>query len=188
MTPAAGPFAVAAALLVLAGAPKIARPRDTVNALHAVGIPAPVVSVRVAAFAEVAIGADALVNGNRPSGVFVALAYALFTAFVLLAFRRGAPLTSCGCFGRPDTPPTWIHVAVNAAAIAAAAAVAADPGAGLPDAFRRQPYGGVPYGLLVVCGTALAYLALSTLPRLRPGGDGGSGPSSERWPGRRARV
>ena len=31
--------------------------------------------------------------------------YAGFTAFVVLALRRGGVLSSCGCFGRADTPP-----------------------------------------------------------------------------------
>jgi hypothetical protein len=166
VTVAAGPFAIAAALLVLAGAPKVVRPRDTVNALRAAGIPAPNVFVRVLAFAEVAIGIDALVRGNRPSAVLVALSYSVFTVFVLLALRRSTPLASCGCFGRDDTPPTWIHVAIDAAAVVAAVAVAVDPGVGLPDVLRDQPLAGVPFVILLVSGTFLAYLALSALPRL----------------------
>jgi hypothetical protein len=176
VTVAAGPFAIAAALLVLAGAPKVVRPRDTVNALRAAGIPAPHVFVRIAAVAEVAIGVDALVNGNRPSAVLVALSYAAFTGFVVVALRRSTPLASCGCFGRADTPPSRLHVAVDAGAVAAAVAVAVDPGVGLPDVVRDQPLAGVPFLILVVCGTFLAYLALSALPRLlvliRDGGVG----------------
>lgn len=176
MTVAAGPFAIAAALLVLAGVPKVLRPRDTVNALRAAGIPAPAVFVRVAAFAEVAIGVDALVNGNRPSAVLVALSYSVFTAFVVLALRRSTPLASCGCFGREDTPPSRLHVAVDAAAVAAAVAVAVDPGAGLPDVVRDQPLAGVPFLILLACGTFLTYLTLSALPRLLVLVRGGAGP------------
>jgi hypothetical protein len=175
MTAAAGPFAIAAALLVLAGAPKIVRPRDTVNALRAAGIPAPNVFVRIVAFAELAIGVDALVNGNRASAVFVALSYTAFTVFVVVALRRSTPLASCGCFGRDDTPPSWIHVAVDAGAVVAAVAVAAEPGVGLPAVVRDQPLAGVPFLLLLVCGTFLAYLALSALPRLMVLVRGGAG-------------
>ena len=166
MTVAAGPFAIAALLLVLAGAPKVVRPGDAVNALRAVGIPAPAIFVRILAVAEVAIGVDALVRGNRPSAVFVAVSYLAFAAFVVVALRRSTPIASCGCFGRADTPPTWIHVAINAAAAAFAVVVAIDPGAGLPDVLPDQPAAGIPFVVLVVCGTLFAYLAMSSLPRL----------------------
>ena len=43
--------------------------------------------------------------------------------------------------------------------------VAVDPGVGLPDVFGDQPYAGVVFGLLLVCGTGLAYLAMTALPR-----------------------
>ena len=166
MSVAAGPFTIAALLLVLAGAPKILRPQNALNALHAAGIPAPSVFVRVVAFAELAIGIDAVVNGNRPSAVLVALSYAAFTAFVVRALRRETPLSSCGCFGRADTPPSWTHVLVDLAAVAAAVAVAVDPGVGIADVVRAQPDAGVPYVLLVATGTLLAFLALTVLPRL----------------------
>lgn len=166
MTVAAGPFAIAAALLVLAGAPKVLRPRATVNALRAAGIPAPGVLVRAAAFAEVAIGVDALVRGSRPSAVLVACSYALFTGFVVIALHRSTPLASCGCFGRDDTPPSWLHVGIDLAAVVTAVVVALDPGAGVPDVIRDQPLAGVPFLVLVACGTFLAYEALTALPRL----------------------
>ena len=166
MNVAAGPFAIAALLLVLAGAPKIVHPRDTLNALHAAGIPAPPVFVRVVAFAELAIGIDAFVNGNRPSAVLVAVSYTVFTLFVVRALRRETPLTTCGCFGRADTPPTWTHVVVDGAAVAAAVAVAVDPGVGIGDVVRAQPEGGIPYVILVATGTFLAYLSLTVLARL----------------------
>jgi hypothetical protein len=50
--------------------------------------------------------------------------------------------------------------------VVAAVAVAVEPGVGLPDVVRDQPLAGVPFLLLLVCGTFLAYLALSALPRL----------------------
>ena len=165
MTVAAGPFAVAALLLVLAGVAKARRPADTVVALRAARVPASSALVRAGALAELTVGIAALVNGSRATAVLVALSYAAFTAFVVMALRRSTPLASCGCFGKPDTPPTWTHVVITTAATFAALVVAADPGAGLPDVLKRQPYAGVPFVLLLLCGTLLAYVAMSTLPR-----------------------
>ena len=42
--------------------------------------------------------------------------YAGFTAFVVIALRRGGVLSSCGCFGKADTPPTRAHALVTGAA------------------------------------------------------------------------
>jgi hypothetical protein len=165
VTVAAGPFAIAALLLVLAGVAKALAPRDTATALRAAGLPAPEALVRAGALAEVGVGVAALVAGDRISAALVAASYAAFTAFVVRALRRDTPLASCGCLGRADTPPTWIHVAIDVAATAAAVAVVADPGAGLPDVLPGQPLAGVPFVLLVACGVALAHAAMSSLPR-----------------------
>ena len=76
-----------------------------------------------------------------------------------------APIASCGCFGKADTPPTRLHVAVNLGAVAAAVAVAVQPSAGLGVVLPRQPLAGVPFVLLVACGVGLCFLLLSSLPR-----------------------
>ena len=52
------------------------------------------------------------------------MAYAGFTAFVVLALTRGGVLSSCGCFGKADTPPTRAHAVVTGAAALVALAVA----------------------------------------------------------------
>jgi hypothetical protein len=165
MTLAAGPFAIAAALLVAGGAAKAARPGDTANALGAVGLPRSVLLVRVGGLGEAAVGVAALAVGNRTTAVLVALSYAAFTVFVVVALRSGAPIASCGCFGKADTPPTRLHVAVNLGAVAAAVAVAMQPSAGLGVVLPRQPLAGVPFVALVACGVSLSFLLLSNLPR-----------------------
>ena len=166
MTPAAGPFAIAASLLVAGGLLKTARPGDTATALRQSGLPATPVLVRAGGLIEVGVGAAALVTGDRVAAILVALSYAVFAGFVAVALRRGTPLASCGCFGKEDSPPTRLHVVLTAAAAAAAVAVAVQPGVGLGDVVRAQPLGGVPFLALVVCGVSFAYVALTSVPRL----------------------
>jgi hypothetical protein len=165
MTIASGPFVIAAILLVLGGVLKALRPGDTANALRGVGIPMGSVVVRIGGAVEAGIGIWALVTADRAAAVLVALSYLGFTVFVLVALLRDAPIASCGCFGKEDTPPSWVHVGVNLAAVVAATTVAVDPGAGLPEILGDQPLAGIPFLLLTATGAFLAFLALTLLPR-----------------------
>ncbi len=174
MTLAAGPFAIAATLLAAGGALKAARPSDTAHALRTLGLPGSPLLVRLGGLLEAAIGVAALAVGDRTTAMLVAVSYLAFTGFVVLALARHAPISSCGCFGKVDTPPSRVHVAVNLGAVAAAIAVAVSPGVGLGDVLTHQPLAGVPFVLLLACGVGLTYLALTSLPRtmalLRQGG------------------
>jgi hypothetical protein len=165
VTVLAGPFAIVAALLALGGASKAVQPADTVGALRGLGLPNSGVLVRAGGVAELVIGVGALVTGARPFAVLVAISYAAFAAFVALALRRGAPIGSCGCFGRAETPPSRTHVVVNVAAALVAAAVAVDPFGGVGDVVADQPLLGLPFLLLVAVGVYLVFLALTLLPR-----------------------
>jgi hypothetical protein len=165
----AGPFTIAAALLAIGGALKAVRPRDTAQALTAVGARMPGVStrtlVRVGGAAEVVIGVGALATGDAVFAAMVAASYALFAGFVVVALRSNAPISSCGCFGKVDTPPSPVHVVVDAAfaVVAVAAAVVGD--VALPDVVGDQPLLGIPFVLLVVIGLSLVYLAFTSLPK-----------------------
>jgi methylamine utilization protein MauE len=126
----AGPYLAAAALLVVAGVPKVVDPMPLVRALRSAGLPAGRAPVRAFALAEVVVGAAALAAPGRGLAVLVAAAYLVFTAFVALALARGGVLASCGCFGKADTPPTRSHLAVTTALAGAAAALAVSPPGG----------------------------------------------------------
>ena len=161
----AGPFAIVAALLALGGASKALQPADTVGALRGLGLPDSGALVRAGGVTELVIGVGALVTGARPFAVLVAVSYAAFAAFVALALRRGAPISSCGCFGKADTPPSRTHIFVDVAAALVATAVAIDPVGGIPDVMADQPLLGLPFLLLVVVGVYLTFLVLTLLPR-----------------------
>ena len=157
-----GPFLAAGGLLVVAGLPKLRDPLPLVRALRTTGLPASGLLVRLLALAEVALGVTAVVAPGRGTAALVAVAYAGFTAFVALAVRRGGVLASCGCFGRPDTPPTRAHLALTAGATAAAAALAVSPpGAGVWSAATPATAALAGFGVLL---GALAYLVLAVLP------------------------
>jgi len=166
MTPWIAPFEVAAVLLAAGGILKAVRPADTARAIQALGLPVPGSLVRVAGGAEVAIAAAAFLTGHPVAVALVAASYVIFAGFVWSARRRRLPIASCGCFGRVDTPPSAIHLALNGVAALAAGMALAEGATGFADVLTSQPLGGVPYTLMLVLGSWLAFLALTSLPRL----------------------
>ena len=121
------PYGAACVLLIIAGAPKVADPTPLVKAVRSVGAPARPALARLIAVVEIAVGAIGLAAVGRTSAAAVAAAYIVFTVFVVVALRRGGVVSSCGCFGKADTPPSRTHVAVTAAVAVVAAAVAFAP-------------------------------------------------------------
>lgn len=164
----AGPFIASAALLGAAGALKVGRPATTARALRAVGLPGSPILVRVGAALEVAVAGGAVLVGSRPFAAAVALSYLAFAGFVLVALRRRVPLSSCGCFGGQDTPPTYGHVTFDLTAAAVAVAVALHPhGVGLAGGALD---GSLTVRALFVVLTAAAawfgYVVLTLLPQV----------------------
>lgn len=161
----AGPYLVAAALLVVAGLPKIFRPDSAVRALASLKLPAHRGLVRVLGAAEAAIGAGAAGAGGRIAAVLVALSYAAFSVFVALALARGGVLASCGCFGTADTPPTRLHLAVTSVLAGVALAVAAGPARSIVDVVGDSPLAGLPFLAMTTLSVWFTYLLLAVLPR-----------------------
>ena len=106
MSVLAGPFVIASALLALGGAFKAVDPADTAYALRALGLPHAALLVRAGGAAEVVIGVGALAVGGPVFAALVALSYLAFAGFVVVALHSGSPISSCGCFGKVDTPPS----------------------------------------------------------------------------------
>jgi len=160
----AGPFAAAAGLLAGAGAAKLARPTWTVGALRASGLPLGSATVRAFATGEVVVGAGALAFGGPALAALVAVSYLAFAVFVASALVRRLPVGTCGCFGRPDTPPHLVHVVLNTAAAAVAGAAAVGHPVGLLATLRHQPLWGAPFLVLTAVATYATYLAMTLLP------------------------
>jgi hypothetical protein len=163
---ATGLVAVGAALLILGGAPKVVRPGDTVRALARMGLPSARLLVRGGGAVEAAIGLAALLVGGAVPAALVAASYVGFSVVVLRALRSGDALSSCGCFGRPDTPPTRAHVAVTGGLALGAGWAAAASAPALAAIVADAPGTGLPLLLLVAVTTGLAWLALAVLPVL----------------------
>ena len=161
----AGPFAIAAALLAAAGAAKVIDPSMTAGALRRAGLGVPDFVVRVAAFIELSVGAAALVVASSALAAAVAVSYLAFALFVTWALRTDRPVGTCGCFGKADTPPSAVHVAINLSLAGVAALIAVGGGVDVVTVISDQPLAGVPFVLWVGLGTWLVFLALSALPR-----------------------
>ena len=81
---------------------------------------------------------------------------------------RGGTLATCGCFGRPDTPATRLHVVVTLMLAGAAGAVAAGAPAGgsLATLLAHEPWAGIPLLFVSAVGLWLTFLTLSALAAL----------------------
>jgi hypothetical protein len=172
-----GLYLIACALLVAAGLAKAARPDGTARALAALvpGRGTPLVRLRLAvragALAEAALGLVALALPRPVTAALVAASYLCFAGVVLVARRRGGPLATCGCFGRPDTAPTVVHLVLDlvlAVAVAALAATAPRQGS-LVTYLAHQPWAGLPLLFVSAVGAWLTLLALSALGELEGG-------------------
>jgi hypothetical protein len=172
-----GIFFVGCGLLVLAGVAKAVRPNDTARALILLlpGSSPRVASfnltrqaVRIGALLEAGVGMCALLFPRTMTAALVAVSYTLFACITAYARTRGGALSTCGCFGRPDTPSTGLHVVLNVVFVSTAVALAMQPPhyTALVSLLENQPWDGVPLLLASGVGVWLAYLALSPLAAL----------------------
>ena len=160
----AGPVVVVSALLALAGAMKIAQPASTAGALRAMRLPSTPAMVRALGVVEVVVALAAGITFERPLLALLAAMYLAFAAFVAAALAADTPLQSCGCFGRADTPPSVVHLGLNLAAAVVVLLAAATLTPSLGDTLSEQPWGGVPFALLVAVAVHLCVTLLTVLP------------------------
>jgi hypothetical protein len=173
-----GPYLIGCVLLIVAGAMKTARPDDTARAVATmvpkslrplIGFRALRSVIRIVSVGEAGLGLVALVAPRPLTAALVGTSYLAFAGVVAYARSKGGALASCGCFGTPDTPATYTHVVMDLL-LATSALISAwtGPRAGwIMTVLARQPLRGAPLLLLTVAGTAMTYLTLSALARLR---------------------
>ena len=163
----AGPLFIAAALLMIAGLPKITEPGDTVRATRGVGLPTGDTMVRLLAISELLVGLAVLTVGGAIPALLLTVLYAGFAGFIVLAMTRDGAIASCGCFGKADTPPTYAHLFLNTAAVGVGVASIVVAPRGLVELIGDQPAFGIPFIGFVLVGAWLGYLTLTLLPQLR---------------------
>ena len=152
------PYLAGVVLLGLAGVSKIARPNDTARALQVAGLPGSRAWVRAAAAGELVVAGSAVAVPGTLTGALVASCYAAFTAFVVVALTKRWPLSSCGCFGKPDTPPTRSHAALNAGATLCSLWWSASAPSNLLHEFARQTWHGSALTLETLVVALLAFV------------------------------
>ncbi|HEX5260415.1 MAG TPA: MauE/DoxX family redox-associated membrane protein [Gaiellales bacterium] len=118
--------AVPAALLVVAGAAKLAGGgRELGSALEALGLPR--AAARPLAAVELLVGVACLLAPSTPPLIAMATLYASFAAVTVVRLRRG-DRAACGClWGDDESSRTQVAVDLAAAVIAAAGALAPPP-------------------------------------------------------------
>lgn len=159
------PVLAAAVLLALAAPGKLRQPLPAVNALRAAGMPASTAAVRVLGIGELGLAGVVLLAPSRAALALLAAAYLAFAGFVAVLRRRGSPLSSCGCFGKPDTPATTTHIAVVSMIAGAVALAAMTTGAAsVTEVVGAGPWAGLPLLAAVAVTTGLTWAALSVVP------------------------
>jgi hypothetical protein len=113
------------------------------------------------------VGAWALALGGVAPAVIIAASYLAFAAFVAAAMRSRTPVSSCGCFGEVDAPPTAGHIAINVGA-ATVAALSAFTGRvpSLSTVISEQGWAAVPLLAFIATAGYLAFLTIAVLPRV----------------------
>jgi hypothetical protein len=161
----APPFAVVAGLLVLSGASKLHAPRAAGRALAAMSLPGAGPLVRVGGVCELALGAIAVLDPTPLLAALVAVTYLGFAVFVAGLLRTDQGRSSgCGCFGEEGSEVGAVHLILNLAAFAIAAAATLDPPAGVGSIVVHRPAIGIPLAIGAAGAIYAAYLAYTAFP------------------------
>jgi hypothetical protein len=125
--------------------------------------------VRCLSVVEAGLGVLALLMPRPLDAALVASSYLAFAVVVSYARSQGGALASCGCFGTPDSPATYLHTFIDLFLGAAAIGAAVDaPTTGwIGDVLAHQPLHGVPLAFLVAVGTGVTFVAFSGLAKLQ---------------------
>jgi hypothetical protein len=123
----AGPLAIAALVVGIAGVAKLRAPATAAGALMTLGVPGGQRLVRALAASEVLMAGWCLGWPGRWPAVALALAYGGFAGVAVALARRRA---ACGCFGGAGEGPVsavhmWLSAALGAVCLAAAVRPAA---------------------------------------------------------------
>lgn len=167
MSVAVAPALYAAALLLaLAGLVKVRDPMPTAHVLATSGLPHRVWLVRFLGLFELLIGIGSLGVARWEVRISLGVLYSLFGGFLGYVLIKRVPLTTCGCAGREQTPPSWLHVVLNVGAAMVAALAAQSGTAGIRTLILHLRFAAGPFLLGTLMLAYLLYMAVALLPRL----------------------
>jgi hypothetical protein len=120
----------------------------------------------VLAALEIVLGAGGLFAPVTAVAAAVAAIYLGFAVFLVSLLARGVAAESCGCAGTTDVPPSWLHVVLDVAGVAAALGFAALRPAppGLTAVFAAHPL----EGAALAAGAAMIAWLASQVALLAP--------------------
>ncbi len=159
-----GPVTAVMVLLLFAGAQKIVDPSSTAGALRVARLPSSHPIVRFVGAAEVLVVVSFLVWGGPLPALAGAAFYGGFAWFVINALVRRLPISSCGCLGATETPPTMIHVVMNLGAVALLVTAVIIPIAPMGGLVGQESKVIFPYMLFTGAAVYLLYALLAVLP------------------------
>ncbi len=159
-----GPATALMVLIMIAGAQKLIDPSSTSGALTAARLPGSYPIVRALGVAEILAGGAFLVVGGRMVAAVGATFYAGFAWFVGYALVKDLPISSCGCLGASETPPTVVHVVMNLFALAVLIIAVIIPVGPLGGTVGQGVRTVVPYVLFTGVTVYLLYALLTVLP------------------------
>jgi phosphatidylglycerophosphate synthase len=151
-------------LILIAGSQKIFDPSTTSGALRAARMPHSIFLVRLLGAVEVGIAALFIAEGGTIPALLGAFLYAGFAWFVINALARDLPISSCGCLGAAETPPTMVHVVLNLIATGVMVGAAIIPIAPLGGLLGQEMKTVIPHLLFTGASVYLLYALLAVLP------------------------
>lgn len=158
---------IGALLLIVSGVAKIVDPEPTIGAMRTLRLPSSKLIAAGLGTGELVVGCATLaIDGIVPPVAFATI-YAAFSVVVVAALASDSPLQSCGCFGRADTPPSAIHLAMNIVFVGTGVWSALVPQVTTFDLIATDPDVGVAFVGFATLGVYVAFLLLSPLPQLR---------------------
>lgn len=147
----------------------MASPDLTAGALRVARLPHRVLLVRALGVAEVAVGVSGVVLGTWIPAAAAAVLYAGFAWFVVNALRKRLPISTCGCFGADETPPSIYHVVVNVAAVLVMVLAVISPIGPWGGIIELTFWQAVAFVGFTAVSVYLLYGILAVLPTARPG-------------------
>jgi hypothetical protein len=153
-------------LLAVSGVLKLRHPESVQPLLAVLHIPLWLQRGRAVGLIELCVGIGAVVTAARSLIIAEAAAFGFFALVIGYVLAARIPLTSCGCAGARETPPSILHVGVDVAAAGAAALAAVSRPRSLAAMWPHLELLGIPTIVGIVTAICLLLAAMGPLADL----------------------